>query len=190
MVGIVANLRPEKDHLTLIRAAGRIAARHPDAHFVLVGEGDRREEIEALRASLRLEDHVHLAGLRHDDGNLHHVFDVSMLCSSSEALSNSILEAFAAAKPVVATDVGGNPDPVKNGHNGILVPVGDDEALAGAIDRLLSDPDEARRMGRNGREDAKQTYTQFAALTALEDLYRSLLGADRTAYPPLSAHAA
>ena len=176
LVGIVALLRPEKDHLTLLRAAGRLSRKHPDAHYLLIGEGECRTEIEAERRRLRLEDRVHLAGLREGLGNLHHLFDVSVLCSRSEAFSNSLLEAMAAGNPVVASDVGGNPDAVKHGETGLLFPVGDDGALAAALDRLLDDPSLARRLGAAGRDVARRRYTPGAALSSLHGLYDSLTG--------------
>ncbi|MCG8469391.1 MAG: glycosyltransferase [Gemmatimonadetes bacterium] len=190
VVGIVAQLRPEKDHVTLLRAAARMGSRHPTAHFVLIGEGRCRPEIEELRADLRLEDRVHLAGLRHGQDNLHHLFDISVLCSHTEALSNSILEGMAAGNPLTVTDVGGNPDAVVDGETGLVVPVGDAESLAAALDRLLSDEAFAERLGAAGRARAENRYTVEAALTALGEMYHDLLGADRRAPVATSPHAA
>lgn len=190
LVGIVAQLRAEKDHETLIRAAARLASRHADVHFVLVGEGEMRPELERLRATLKLEGRVHLAGLRIGEGNLHHAFDLSVLCSRSEALSNSILEAMAAGNPVVATDVGGTPDAVVDGETGCLVPVGDPDALAGALDRILADRSLARRLGEAGRRRARERYAPEAALSGLERTYRELLGTAASAPMATSAYAA
>lgn len=190
VVGIVAQLRPEKDHLTLLRAAAQVHRSHPDTHFVLVGEGECRPSIEALRAELGLVAHVHLAGLRRDSGNLHHLFDLSVLCSTTEALSNSLLEAIAAGNAVVATDVGGNPDVVKDGTNGRLCPPGDADALAAAMSALLSDEDEARRLGEAGLALARSTYTTSAAMRALEDLYAELPRRHAAVSGSLKAHAA
>jgi len=190
VIGIIAQLRPEKDHATLIRASARLLERQPEAHIVLVGEGECRPELETLREDLGLSGHVHLTGLRHGEGNLHHVFDISVLCSRTEALSNSILEAMAAGNPVVASDVGGNPDPVRDGETGLLFPVGHVEALANALDRLLTDPAEARRLGDGGRRVARNEYTVAAALAALETTYRSLLSASGHPVEIASAYAA
>lgn len=190
VIGIVAQLRPEKDHLTLVEAAAAIADRHPDAHVVLVGEGERREAIEVRRDALGLAGRVHLAGLRRGPGNLHRFFDISVLCSRSEALSNSILEAMAAGRPVVATRVGGNPDAVVHDETGLLVPPGDAWALGEALARLLSDPAAARALGDAGRRRARSEYTVDAAMGALERVYAEVRPAGQRADAVASAVAA
>lgn len=178
LIGIVAQLRPEKDHLTLVEAATSIVDRHPDAHLVLIGEGETREAIEARRDALGLADRLHLAGLRRGPGNLHRFFDISVLCSRTEALSNSILEAMAAGRPVVATRVGGNPDAVVHDETGLLVAPGDARALGEALARLLADPAAARALGEAGRRRARTEYTLDAALGALEGVYREVSAAN------------
>ena len=177
VIGIVAQLRVEKDHVTLLRAAARVVESHSDAHFLLIGEGKCRAELEALRQELGLHDRVHLAGLRHGVGNLHHMFDISVLCSQTEALSNSILEGMAAGNPLVVTDVGGNPDAVIDGETGTTVPVGSSAGLAAALDRLLADEDLARQLGTAGLHRARTHYTLGAALSTLADTYAGLLAA-------------
>jgi len=190
VIGIVAQLRPEKDHATLLRAAARLVEQHPSAHFLLVGEGICRAEIEALRAKLGLERRVHLTGLRHGEGNLHHMFDISVLCSRTEALSNSILEGMAAGNPLAVTDVGGNPDAVIDGETGMVVPIGSFKGLAEALDRLLSDQRLARRLGAAGLQRAQNCYTIDAALSTLEHTYAALLSEGREAGGAISRHAA
>lgn len=176
VVGIVANLTPVKDHATLLRAVADIAPRIADLHLVLVGKGECQAQLEGLSRDLKISDRVHFAGGRSNDPNLHHLFEVSVLCSLSEGLSNSVLEAMAAGNPVVATHVGAIGDAVLDGETGILVPPKDAVSLGGAIERLLTtERVGAQMMGEAGRRRAEALYSPTAALTALENFYEALL---------------
>jgi glycosyltransferase involved in cell wall biosynthesis len=175
VVGIIANLLPVKDHASLLRAIASLAPGRPGLRLVLVGDGPERPALESLARELAIEERVRFAGRIVNKPNLHHAFDVSVLCSRSEGLSNSVLEAMAAGRPVVATDVGAIGDAVLDGVTGRLVPAGRPEALAGALGEVLRDPDRAVEMGERGRARARETYSPEAALSALEALYRRLL---------------
>jgi glycosyltransferase involved in cell wall biosynthesis len=176
VVGIVANLLPVKDHATLLRAAAMLRADWPHLRLVLVGEGPCREALEQLTRELDLAKTVVFAGKRPSAPNLHHLFDVSVLCSTSEGLPNSLLEAMAAARPVVATRVGGVADAVADGETGLLVPQGDPEQLAAALNSLLADPPRAACLGRAGSARARTEHSADVALGALERLYTQLAG--------------
>ncbi len=171
IVGIVANLTPVKDHSTLIEAFANLSAGLPSAHLVLVGEGPCRRDLEALATRSGVRDRVIFTGRQPNVPNLHHVFDVSVLSSVSEGLSNSILEAMAAGNPVVATDVGATSDAVRDALTGLLVPAGDAAAMAEAIDRLLKNESFRMSMGNAGCQRAREIYSPAAALGALEALY-------------------
>ena len=121
VVGIVANLLPVKDHAALLRAAVILRPRWPRLRVVLVGDGPCRPALERLAIELGLGETIVFAGRRSGLPNLHQLFDISVLCSTSEGLPNSILEAMAAARPVVATKVGAVADAVLDGETGILV---------------------------------------------------------------------
>jgi glycosyltransferase involved in cell wall biosynthesis len=177
IVGIVANLLPVKDHATLLRAAAIVRPRWPRLRVVLVGDGPSRAALEQLARELGIADAVVFAGRRPNQPNLHHLFDISVLCSTSEGLPNSILEAMAAARPVVATSVGAMADAVIDGETGTLVPPGDDARLAAAIDALACDPVRAAHMGGQGEARASARYSVTAALDALEGLYGRLVPA-------------
>jgi glycosyltransferase involved in cell wall biosynthesis len=170
VVGIVANLHPVKDHASLLRAAAILRARWPALRVVVVGGGDPAP-LQALAATLGVGEAVRFAGARPAVPSPHHLFDVSVLCSRSEGLPNSILEAMAAGRPVVATRVGAIPDAVVHGVTGLLVPPGDPAALADAIGALLDDAPLRRRMGAEGRRAARARYAPGAALAALAALY-------------------
>jgi glycosyltransferase involved in cell wall biosynthesis len=145
VVGTVAALAPHKDHATLLRAAARVTAARPDAHFAWVGEGECRPALERLRAGLGLERHVHLLGFRGDALGLLAQFTVFALSSHLEGLCTSLLDAQSLGVPVVATAVGGVPDVVADGRTGRLVPGRDPEALARGLLEALERPEERRR---------------------------------------------
>jgi glycosyltransferase involved in cell wall biosynthesis len=177
VIGIVANLRPLKDHATLFRAMGILGRERPDLKLILIGDGESRGALESLARELGIAANVVFAG-RRTGPNLHHLFDISVLCSTSEGFSNSILEAMAAGNPVVATDVGATRDAVIDGQTGLLVPPSDPERLASAIAELLHNPERARAMGQAGQQRARDDYCASRSLEALEGLYEELAGVD------------
>jgi glycosyltransferase involved in cell wall biosynthesis len=178
VVGIVARLHPVKDHATLIKATALLKAEFPSLLVVLIGSGPTRSDLEALAAAEGVESIVRFAGLRTPPPNLHSLFDVSVLCSLSEGFPNTIVEAMAAGRPVVGTNVGGVPDAVREGVNGRLVPAQDPPALAAAIAELLRDPALRRRMGSAGQRIARDEYSAATVLPRLGALYNQLARGD------------
>lgn len=177
-VTIVANLRLEvKDHPTFLRAASRVARRVPEVDFVLAGEGRLVEPMRRLAGELGLGERARFIGECDLVGDLLAVSDVCVLSSRAEGFSNSILEYMAAARPVVATDVGGAREAIVEDVTGYVVAPGDDEALADRIATLLEDPERARRMGERGRERVARTFSCEAQRAAVEALYARLLDA-------------
>jgi glycosyltransferase involved in cell wall biosynthesis len=187
-VSIVANMRhTKKDQATFVRAAQRVRAAMPEAAFVLAGEGELQEDLRALAAQLGLAPHAFFTGRCEHIPELLAVSDVCVLSSRAEGFSNSILEYMAAARPVVATDVGGAREAIVAGETGYIVSPGDDEALAERIVSLLREPERARRMGERGLEIVKQKFSCEAQLESVEKLYARLLATHRSA---ARAHAA
>jgi L-malate glycosyltransferase len=174
VVGVVANLNPVKNQAMLLGAVARLVRDGTPVYAALVGDGPERPALEALAARLGIAAHVGFAGRLPNRPNLHHLFDVSVLCSHSEGLPNSVLEAMAARRPVVATRVGAVADVVRDGETGLLVEPGDEAALARALARLLAEPAEAARMGRAALEYARARHTPRVALDALETLYQTV----------------
>ena len=175
LIGIVARLVPIKNHHLFLQAAELVAEAVPQARFLVVGDGELREELEAYASDLRLDGRVFFTGWRRDLPCLYADLDVVALTSINEGTPVSIIEAMAAGVPVVATAVGGVPDVVVNGETGYLVKAGDVKGLAEAITELLRNSEKARGMGRKGRE---AVYPKFAAQTLIanvEQLYSDLL---------------
>jgi glycosyltransferase involved in cell wall biosynthesis len=168
---MVANLRAEKGHDTLLAAAPRILARYPDASFTFVGDGPRREALETLTRALGVTGSVHFMGESHDVASILQRHDLFVLPSRSEAFPNALIEAMATALPVVATDVGGIPEVVRPGVNGQLVPPDDIDALAEAVLALMDDPAAAAALGRAARADVERHYTIDRMVERFEQLY-------------------
>jgi glycosyltransferase involved in cell wall biosynthesis len=180
VVGIVARLHPVKDHKSLIKAIALLKPEFPQLLLLLIGGGPKLADLEALAKAEGVESIVRFAGQREPPPNLHSLFDVSVLCSLSEGFPNSVVEAMAAARPVVGTAVGGVPDAVRDGTNGRLVPAGDPSALAAALAPLLRDRELRRRMGAAGQQIARDEYSAATVLPRLSALYNELAPRDAT----------
>lgn len=175
VIGCVANLRPVKAHGVLLDAMPALLDRWPDLILALVGDGDSGPELVQQARRLGIEQRVVFAGSRSGPVNWHAAFDVSVLASLSEGFPNTVLEAMAAGKPVVATDVGGTADAVRHDVNGLLVPAGSAEALTLALRSLLADPPRAAAMGRKGRDEALVRFRASVVIPRLEQVYFSQL---------------
>jgi len=175
-VTIVANTHnPVKDHPTFLRAARRVKGRVPRAAFVVAGEGPLLEELRAYADELGIGEDTFFVGRCRRVAELLAVSEVCVLSSTAEGFSNSILEYMAAARPVVATDVGGAREAIAEGETGFIVPPGDDEALGARVAELLEEPERARRMGERGRSVVAERFSCEAQLANVEGLYESLL---------------
>lgn len=171
LVGIVARLSPVKNHALLLEALSQLDARF---RLVVIGDGPARFELEDLARRLRIDSRVQFVGEMVSPRNLHQFLDVSVLVSLSEGFPNSIIEAMAAARPIVATPVGGIKDVITHGESGLLVPTDDPTALANALMALEGDPAFRARLGAAGRELAQTRYRQEFVIEKLIALYRSL----------------
>jgi L-malate glycosyltransferase len=176
-VTIVANMRLEvKDYPTFLRAARRVKTDLPHTTFLLAGEGELTESIRSLARELELESSTFFLGRCDQVAELLSISEVCVLSSKAEGFSNSILEYMAAARPVVATDVGGAREAVVEGVTGYLVQSGDEVAMSDRIVSLLRDPESARRMGQHGRRAVEEKFSCEAQLQRTESLYADLLG--------------
>lgn len=172
----VARCHPVKDQAMLLRALREVAAAKPDVDLLIAGDGVLRGELDALAGSLGIAGRVRFLGVRHDVPALLQASDLFALTSLSEAASLTLLEAMAAGLPVVATAVGGNPEIVHDGREGLLVPRGDAAAAARAILTLLDDPARAAAMGNAAAERVRRHYRLEQTVAAYGALYRRLVG--------------
>ena len=180
VVTTVANLRPGKGHEVLLDAAARVVAGHPSVRFQIVGDGPRREELVRRAEALGLSGKVTFLGHSDDVPAILRESDVFAFPSFMEASPNAVLEAMAAGLPVVASNVGGIPEVVTNGENGLLVPPGEAEALASGILRVLGDPALGAALGEAARRTAAAHFSFDRMVGEFDRLYRSELSARST----------
>lgn len=181
LIGKVANFyQGWKGHDTFLAAARRVLDALPDARFILVGKSTDSDTMRSWVAAAGLSERVILAGYRTDVPDVLAAIDVLANCPRSrEGLSVAILEALAAARPVVATRVGGIPEIVRDGETGLLVPPEDPEALAAAIVRMLSDSALASRLGAGGAKLVREHFTLDSMVEGNERVYREVLSERR-----------
>ena len=174
LIVTVAVLRQPKGVQDMIEAMSQIGDRLPNAHYLVVGDGAHRAELEALVGRLDLADRVLFSGRRDDVADLLGASDVFALPSHTEALPTVVIEAMAAGLPVVATDVGGIPEMVERGGTALLVPPHRPDALADAVGRLIASPRQATAMGRAGARLAAERFDVRRHAAFLVDEYRHL----------------
>ncbi|MBI1724525.1 MAG: glycosyltransferase family 4 protein [Candidatus Tectomicrobia bacterium] len=174
LVGSVGRLDPIKGHGLLIQAFALLGDRHPGARLILIGEGEKREEYQALARELGVAEGVRFMGWRDDVGDLLEELDLFAFPSRNEGMGRAAVEAMAAGLAVVAARTGGLPEVVREEETGLLVPPGDAAALSAAIGRLLARPEERRAMGEAGRRLA-QAYSAERMCEKIEALYQRLL---------------
>lgn len=160
-----------KDVPTLLRAMARLREKRRSVVLVIAGDGPLRAALESQAESLGLGDGVRFLGQRDDVGALIDAADVVVLPSRREGLSNVVLEGMLGARPVVASRAGGNVELVDDDRTGALFEVGDDAALACALERLGVDADLRSRLGAAGRERARASFSVAAMVRAFEQLY-------------------
>ena len=173
--GVVGRLTPPKDHSTFLKAAALILQKAPQARFLLVGEGPLRKDLELQAQEIGLGRALIFTGLRKDIPAVLAAVDVLVFSSLWEGLPVALLEGMAAARPVVATAVGGIPEVVLPDKSAILVPPGDADALAQACLRLASDSATRRSMGQAGFERVVARYSIDAMIDRTAALYAQLL---------------
>jgi glycosyltransferase involved in cell wall biosynthesis len=175
LVGMVGRLEPVKGHRYFIEAAAQVAREHPNAHFLLVGDGQLQEEIRRQAAGLGIADRLHLLGYRKDAARVVAAFDLSVLASLHEGSPNTVLEAMAAGVPVVATAVGGTKELVTEGETGYLAPPADADTLAQRISWALAHEEERIRFAASARQAVCSNYGMSRMVSEMERLYDQLV---------------
>jgi glycosyltransferase involved in cell wall biosynthesis len=185
VVGILAALRPEKNHELFLAGAKRILAEFPTAEFLIIGDGPRRSELEAAAGTLGVANVTHFLGSRSDVPAVLAACDLVALTSHNEAAPVSILEALSVGVPVVASNVGSVKESVIQDQTGRLFPPGDVAAYASQAIALLADPTLRRRMGAEGRRRVIERWSLQAMVRGYEQLIEQIF-ADKTAAPSKS----
>lgn len=186
VIGSVGRLRAQKAYEVLIRAGALLREDHPGLRLLIAGNGSEKQRLEALASKLGMRDTVTMLGRRLDIPDLLPVFDVAVSCSDFEGSPLAVMEYMEAARPIVATNVGGVPDLIEDGVHGLLVPPRDPAGLAAAIDALLRDPVRAQEMGKRARERRRREFDLDTMVRNIEALYEELL-AGRRGHTPARA---
>jgi glycosyltransferase involved in cell wall biosynthesis len=181
IVGNIGALVPQKGQQHLIDAAAIVVRTVPDSRFVICGDGELRPTLEEQIKRKHLERHVFLAGFRPDVLELLKGFDLFALSSLQEGLCTSLVDAMAASKAAVATQVGGVPEVVAPGETGYLVPPRDHEAMADRLIKLLKNAALRARMGEAALKRARQLFTVDRMVEGTLETYERLLGVSVTA---------
>jgi glycosyltransferase involved in cell wall biosynthesis len=172
LIGVAARLVPIKDHQTLFSALSRV----PDAHLAVLGDGVLGPDLKEWARASEVGPRIHFLGWHEDMAAALADCDVVALSSRNEGTPVCLIEAMAAGKPVVATDVGGTPSVVDDGETGFLVPPHDPVALAERLETVLSDRELARRLGGQGRIVAQERFGLDRLVSDMRSLYSELLG--------------
>jgi sugar transferase (PEP-CTERM/EpsH1 system associated) len=167
IVGAVGRLDPIKNYGVLLSAFSRFVREQPSSCLLVVGDGPERG-----RLTQQLPPAVRLLGDRPDVADLLRAFDVFVLPSLNEGISNTILEAMACGVPVIATEVGGNPELVADNVSGLLIPVHDGEAILRALRTYHAHPELRRSHGRAGRRIAETRFSVPSMIQAYEEVWR------------------
>jgi glycosyltransferase involved in cell wall biosynthesis len=177
MVVSAGRLSPEKGHRFMVEAIGRLRERTNNTSFIFCGDGICQKDLEKQAKKLGISDVCCFLGFREDLNDIFQAMDVMVLPSLTEGLPNVLLETFACAKPVVATSVGGVPEVVVDGLNGLLVPAGRPDLLADAMQWCLTNPEMMRAMGEAGYQKVRSEFSFEEQTKKLENIYSEILNA-------------
>lgn len=173
--GIVARLEKEKDHQTLINAFKLAENQVPQIRLLVVGDGSLRKELEDYAKHMKISDKVLFLGTRKDIPEILSAIDVFVLSSIKEGLPISLIEAMAARKPIIATDVGSIKHLIRHEINGLLIPSQNEAAMEKAMIRLIGDPEFRKEMGERGHKIALESFGLSHMIQQYEDIYCSIL---------------
>jgi glycosyltransferase involved in cell wall biosynthesis len=176
VVGAVGRLEHQKRFDLLMEVLAALRPRHPQLRLLIVGDGGLKDELLATCQRLGLGEVCVFLGHRNDVPQLHHAFDVFVQASDHEGSPNVVLEAMALETPIVATDVGGTTETITPGEHGLIVPAGNRAALAGGIERVLSDWPAARARAAAARRRVEGELSFDNRMDRVERTYEELVG--------------
>jgi len=175
LIGVVARLEEQKGHMYLFRALRQLIPDFPQIKVLIVGDGTLRPVLEAKVMEMGLSEQVLFAGTQKDIPEILAALDLFILPSLWEGFSLALLEALAMGNPVIATAVGGASEVIRSGHDGLLIPPGEESSLVTAVREAILDPRKYGAMGRGGKETVERQFTVAHHLTRLQDLYLEVL---------------
>ena len=175
LIGSIGRLHPQKGFSILLEAFALIQHQIPLARLLIVGDGDLREDLFTLSISLGIKNRTVFTGNLIDIPNILQAMDVFILTSLWEGIPLAILEAMAAKLPVIATSVGGIPEIIRDGENGILVPSENPQAIAEAISRYYYDPDLRKKLALAGHQRVRNDFSIESLIKQMQNLYERLL---------------
>lgn len=175
VVGIVARLAEVKGHVYFIQAADIISRIAKDVKFLIAGIGPKEKELKDLVLEKGLQERVVFTGYVEEIEKIYNIIDINVITSISEALCLSLIEGMCLGKPCVGTDTGGIPEVIRDGENGLLVPVREPEELAEAILKLIKSPELRKTMGEKGKEIMAQNFKADAMTRKIEGVYEALI---------------
>jgi len=180
VVGTVGRIAEVKNQKLLVDGVRRLVESRPELRenlrLVLVGDGPLYDSLQVYISEIGISDLVWMAGDRDDIPQLMQLMDIFVLPSLAEGISNTVLEAMATGLPIIATNVGGNPELISDGENGRLITVDDDQCLAETIGDLIDDSEVRSQMGQNGLNRVRSTFNWPKTVNEYLSVYDELLG--------------
>ena len=175
LIGTVGRLSPEKNIPGFIDVARRLAGKYNHLRFAVVGDGPERDGLEGLTIRLKLDDKVRFTGFVQDMDQIYASLDILVISSTMEGIPLTALEAMRHGIPVVSTNVGGMPEIIEHGVNGLIVEAGDMEALGNAVESLVVNRERRRAISYNARERIARDFDRTSWIQKIEDCYASIL---------------
>jgi glycosyltransferase involved in cell wall biosynthesis len=189
IIGSIGRLTEQKGMRYLIEAFSKVNHDVPDTMLIIVGDGELRGDLEKLSETLSIRDNVIFTGIREDTPELLELFDIFVLPSLWEGQPLTIMEAMAAGKPIIATDVGGNSEILDSGKYGVIVPSGSPVALAGAVMGLLGDEDSAKKLGADAEDYCARELSSVSMVRKYERVYEAVLSGNMSLLDSIRDHA-
>ncbi len=174
VIGTVGRLTPEKGHIYLLRAFGKVITVFPNVRLMIIGDGSSKESLKLKVKSLKLEDKIIFTGIRDDIPELLNLMDVFVMPSLKEGMPMALLEAMASKKPAIGTKVGAISKVIENDYTGLLIEPGNEKELSESIIKLLKDREKANFLAQNGYEEVKNEFSTTKMAERYMAIYSSL----------------
>ena len=175
LIGIIGRLSPEKDVATFLEAAGFLSKKYKQLKFIVVGNGPEDEKLKKLAESRNLKEKVQFLGFIKEMESVYRSLDLLVISSKTEGIPLVILEAMKHAVPVVSCKVGGIPEVIENGVDGILVEPGNSHAIAEAIEKLLIDGNLYKRISKQALKKVETSFNRGIWIKKIEEIYQSMV---------------